>query len=286
MRMGLIRFQCLLVYFMSADNISVLIATISVAGVIGLFVGSFLNVVVYRTPLGLSVSTPRSFCPSCRRQLTWWENIPLASWIGLRGHCRTCHVSISVRYPLVELVTGLSFALVTWAWHGTLVSAGYCCLSASMIAVGLIEFDDKRAPLSVAAIGTGTAVLVIVIGAGWHHQWRILAGSLVGTVVAIAAFTALRTVDPNCLDPRGHGRSSLLPAGCWLGALGLGPTAIGIGFWILTYFLCMVGAWVLTRRVLDSGPEYAVGRYIPPVFRAPLVSAVVVALVASLVAGA
>ncbi len=270
---------------MSSDNIPVLITTVSVAGVVGLFVGSFLNVVVYRTPLGLSVSTPRSFCPTCRRQLTWWENIPLASWIGLRGRCRTCHVPISVRYPLVELATGLSFALVTWAWHGTLVSAGYCCLSASMIAVGLIEFDGKRAPLAVAAIGTGVAVLVIVIGAGWHHQWGILIGCVVGTLIATIVFAALRAADPNCVDPRGHGRTSLLIAGCWLGSLGLGPTAIGAGFWIVTYFLCMVGAWTVARKALGAGAENASDPSVPAVFGAPLVSAVLIALVASLIAG-
>ena len=67
------------------------------AGVVGLFVGSFLNVVVYRTPLGLSVSAPRSFCPTCRRQLTWWENVPIGSWVALRGRCRTCRAVQSPR---------------------------------------------------------------------------------------------------------------------------------------------------------------------------------------------
>ena len=246
---------------MSSDNLPVLITTISVTGVVGLFVGSFLNVVVYRTPLGLSVSTPRSFCPTCRRQLTWWENIPIASWIGLRGRCRTCHVRISVRYPLVELATGVSFALVTWAWQGTLVSAGYCCLSASMIAVGLIEFGGKRSPLSVAAIGTGAALLLIVIGAGWHHQWRIVVGSLAGTLVAAIAFAALRGADPNCSDPVARSVCTAA-AGCWLGGLGLVPTATGAGFWILTYFVWMVGAWAVAKRA----PEFASDTYIPAVF--------------------
>ncbi len=133
----------------------------------------------------------------------------------------------------------------------------------------------------MAAIGTGAALLIIVIGAGWHHQWRIVLGSLAGTLVAAIAFAALRGADPNCSDPRGHGRSSLLLAGCWLGGLGLGPTATGAGFWILTYFVCMVGAWAVAKRA----PEFASDTHIPAVFRAPLVSAVVVALVASLIAG-
>src|SRR5208282_1433104 len=79
-----------------------LVATALLAGVAGLLVGSFLNVVVYRAPLGLSVSSPRSFCPNCRHQLSWWENIPVASWVFLRARCRACHQPISARYPLVE----------------------------------------------------------------------------------------------------------------------------------------------------------------------------------------
>ena len=109
---------------------------------------------------------------------------------GAKGRCRTCHVPISVRYPLVELSTGITFALVTWAWHGTLVSAAYCCLCASMIAVGLIEYGGQRAPLSVAAIGTGVAQVIIVIAAGWDHHWGVI-GSLVGYLIATAIFAGL-----------------------------------------------------------------------------------------------
>ncbi len=265
---------------MSSDRVPLLI---SFAGVIGIFVGSFLNVVVYRAPLGLSVSAPRSFCPSCRRQLSWWENIPLASWIALRGRCRTCHLPISGRYPLVELSTGITFALVTWAWHGTLVSAAYCCLTASMIAVGLIEYGGQRAPLSVAAIGTGVAQVIIVIGAGWDHHWGTVIGSLIGTLIAIGIVAGLRASDPDCRDPRGHGRSALLVAGCWVGGLGVGAAAVGVGVWIATYFLCMVGAWSLTRQRLVQGAAPAADRVVPAVFAAPLVSAIAVALAASLV---
>src|SRR5580704_16810679 len=135
------------------------------AGLIGLLIGSFLNVVVYRIPRGLSVAGPRSFCPTCNRQLTWWENVPVGSWVALRGRCRTCHQPISLRYPLVELGTGDVFALVNWGWDGTIISAAYCVLAATMLAVSLIEYDGRRAQLLVAAMGTGIALVIIVIGA-------------------------------------------------------------------------------------------------------------------------
>ena len=243
---------------MSPEEFPLLAATISFAGLVGVFVGSFLNVVVYRAPLGLSVSSPRSFCPTCRRQLTWWENVPVVSWLALKGRCRTCHVPISIRYPLVELSTGVIFALVTWAWHGNIVAAAYCCLAATMTAIGLIEYGGQRSPLSVAALGTVTAQAIIVVGAGVQGHWRIVEGSLIGTSIAVISFTLLRSADPDCRDPRGHGRTSLLVAGCWIGGLGLWPAVVGAGVWIVTYLVCMTGAWSLARQTAGWRPR--VGR--------------------------
>src|ERR1019366_6810259 len=250
---------------MSPDGFPLLAEAIPLAGVVGLFVGSFLNVVIYRAPLGLSVAAPRSFCPTCERQLKWWENVPVVSWALLRGRCRTCRQPISARYPLVELATGTVFSLVTWGWHGTLVSAGYCALAAGMIAVGLIEYGGQRAPLSVAAVVTG---------------------SLIGTVVAVIAYGALRSRDPQTVDPRGHGRSALLLAGCWAGGLGLVPTAVGAGAWIAVFFLCMVGTWLSTRQRSGAGaPAVGGGRNPHPVLATPLVSALAAAMAVSLIAG-
>jgi leader peptidase (prepilin peptidase)/N-methyltransferase len=271
---------------MGSDHVSVLALTVPFAGIVGLLVGSFLNVVIYRSPLGLSVTTPRSFCPTCQRQLHWWENIPVASWLALRGRCHGCHQPISARYPLVELSTGIVFALVTWAWHGTIVAAAYCLLAAGMIAISLIEYGGKRAPLSVAAISTIGAQLIIVVGAGWQHHWRIVGGSLTGTAVAIVVYALLRSLDPDCADPRGHGRSALLIAGCWAGGLGLEPLAIGAATWIVTYFLCMTGAWSAARLLSGSAPAPEPVPPISPVLAVPLVSALGVALAASLIAGA
>jgi leader peptidase (prepilin peptidase)/N-methyltransferase len=258
---------------------------IPLAGVVGLFVGSFLNVVIYRTPLGLSVATPRSFCPTCNRQLTWWENVPVASWVALRGRCRTCRRPISPSYPLVELATGVVFALVTWGWHGTIVSAAYCALGASMIVVSLIEYGGQRAPLSIAAIGTAVALGIILVGSGWQHDWGIIGGSLLGASLGMVCLALLRVRDPNCLDPRGFGRSAILIAGCWLGGLGLSAATFGAGAWIVAYLVCMLGAWSETRQ--SSGANASViasVRNAGPLLRIPLVSAIAVAMAASLIA--
>src|SRR5580692_2649401 len=88
------------------------------AGLLGLAFGSFLNVCVSRWPAGESVVTPRSHCRACGRMLKWWENVPLVSWIALRGRCRTCGASIGWRYAAVELAVGGLWAAVAWRFLG------------------------------------------------------------------------------------------------------------------------------------------------------------------------
>jgi leader peptidase (prepilin peptidase)/N-methyltransferase len=82
------------------------------AGFMGLAIGSFLNVVVYRVPRGESISHPRSRCPRCQTPIAWYDNVPVVSWLLLRGKCRSCREPISARYPLIELGVGVGFALV------------------------------------------------------------------------------------------------------------------------------------------------------------------------------
>src|SRR5689334_17248259 len=87
---------------------------IVVAGLFGSLIGSFLNVCIYRLPIGKSIVWPGSACPGCRRELSWYENIPILSYIALRGRCLTCAVRISPRYPIVEALTAAMFAFSYW----------------------------------------------------------------------------------------------------------------------------------------------------------------------------
>ena len=219
--------------------------------VVGLLVGSFLNVVVYRVPRGLSVSRPRSFCTTCQRQLAWWENVPIVSWIALRGRCRTCHEPISVRYPLVEAGTAGTFVLIAWARHGSVMTIPYCLLAATIITILLIDAGELRSPLLVAALGTGIAdvVLVIISAAGSH--WSVLIGTQAGTLAGIVGFSALRRMDPECHHREGFGRSALIAAGCWLGGLGLVPAATGAGVFLAVFLLGLV----LNRKSEEIAPR-------------------------------
>ena len=112
--------------------------------VLGLVLGSFVNVVVYRVPLGLSIVRPGSFCPSCHRNVKERDNIPLLSWLLLRGRCRSCRAPISVRYPLVEAVTGTSFALIALAVGYTWWVLVPCLLATVLLTLGLMQMDRLR----------------------------------------------------------------------------------------------------------------------------------------------
>ena len=266
---------------MTASGPTLEVVVIPLAAVVGLFVGSFLNVVVYRAPLGLSVSTPRSFCPTCDRQLAWFENVPLLSWLVLRGRCRTCHEPISVRYPLVEAGNAALFGVIAWAWHGTLPTAGYCVLAATALSIALIEFGGRRSPLSVGAIGAGLGALLLVPGFLVAHRATHLIGAATGLVVGTIVFGVLRTLDPDCADPRFHGRTALPLTGLWLGGLGWRAVAAGLAGWVLASFMCLVVIWVSVGR--EHEPGGGSGTHRPPaVATVPLVTGMVVALAVSL----
>ena len=120
-----------------------------IAGVFGLLVGSFLNVVLYRVPKGESVVFPPSRCPSCGHPLRAWENIPVLSWIALGGKCSACKTSISIRYPLVELLTGAAFALAVIEFGPTFAGLAAAVLGAVLVAVLFFDLDHLLIPAGV-----------------------------------------------------------------------------------------------------------------------------------------
>jgi leader peptidase (prepilin peptidase)/N-methyltransferase len=114
--------------------------------VLGLCIGSFLNVVIYRLPAKISLIYPPSRCPRCLHPLGKTENIPLLGWLWLKGRCRWCHAPISFRYPLVETITGLLFVLIVVQFGFTWLSFGYCILISWLIALALIDLDTMTLP--------------------------------------------------------------------------------------------------------------------------------------------
>ena len=117
-----------------------------VAAVFGLVIGSFLNVVVYRVPRGLSVVQPGSFCPACGTPIRSSDNVPVVSWLVLRAKCRHCGEPISPRYPAVELLTGALFGAVAWALGAHWAVPGMCALGATALSLAAVELDGLAAP--------------------------------------------------------------------------------------------------------------------------------------------
>ncbi|MEP4078676.1 prepilin peptidase [Haloferula sp.] len=135
------------------------------AFLIGACIGSFLNVVIYRLPLGLSVNDPkRSFCPKCKYEIPMRQNIPLFSWLSLRGKCSSCKAPIASRYFIVELVTAILFALVGWAVIQHTGGKEFCIeqlallplwfMTASFVAIAFIDAEHLIIPLELTISGT------------------------------------------------------------------------------------------------------------------------------------
>ncbi len=152
--------------------------------ILGLSVGSFLNVCIHRLPLGESVAWPASRCTSCRRSLSWYENIPLLSWLVLRGRCRTCHAPISVVYPLVEVITALVFVGYYLWYDWTPLLAVRIVFGCAMIALFVIDLRHRILPnvITLPGILAGLGASVF-LPPGWLSA---LIGALVGGGVLLA----------------------------------------------------------------------------------------------------
>lgn len=136
-----------------------------VAGLLGLVIGSFLNVVAYRVPIGKSVVSPASACPACGHPIRWFDNIPVVSWLVLRGRCRDCGARISARYPIVEAATGALFAATYLVIGPVWVLPAYLLFAGTTMVLVLTDLDHKRIPNRILYPATVAAVLLLTAGA-------------------------------------------------------------------------------------------------------------------------
>lgn len=134
--------------------------------VLGLAFGSFLNVCIFRLPLGKSVVRPGSACPKCKREIRWYDNVPVLSWLLLRAKCRDCGLQISWRYPAVELLIGLLWLGIALHFGPTLATLKYCTLAFLLVGLILTDYDHKLLPdkltLTGFWIGLGFSLFVEV----------------------------------------------------------------------------------------------------------------------------
>ncbi len=192
--------------------------------VLGLLIGSFLNVVVWRVPRGESVVHPPSACPGCGRPIRRRDNVPVLSWLLLRGRCRDCGTRISVRYPAVELASAVLFGLVAWHVEPWAVPA-FAYLAAVGLALALIDLDTHRLP-NVIVLPSYPVLAVLLTLASWGTgDWPALLRAVIGGTALWAGYFAL------CVAyPRGMGFGDVKLAGLLGGALawlGWGAFAVG-----------------------------------------------------------
>lgn len=139
------------------------------AFIFGSVIGSFLNVCIYRIPAGLSIVSPPSSCPNCGRRIRWYENIPILSYLLLLGRCAGCKSSISLRYPLVEALSGILFVLILYYFGFSWATPIYFLLISMLVVITFIDLDHQIIPdvISLPGIGIGFACSFLIPWIGW-----------------------------------------------------------------------------------------------------------------------
>ena len=235
----------------------------AIVGVLGSAIGSFLNVVIYRVPAGISVVHPPSACPSCAARVRPYDNIPIVSWFVLRGRCRDCAAPFSARYALVELFTALAFAGIA-AWQlpallaaptpaatiaGALIALTLLYFAAISIALAAIDFDTHRLPNVIVL--PSYAVLAVLLGATAivAADFESAARAAAGAGILFAGYLLLAFI-----SPRGMGMGDVKLAGVIGLVLGwFGWSAIIVGTLAAFLLGSLVGvALIVARRASRS----------------------------------
>ena len=269
---------------------------ICLALVLGLLVGSFLNVVIYRVPEGLNrnwklqakqvldmpleqgegerfnILMPPSHCPSCKTAIKPWQNIPILSYVLLKGQCRHCHTAISLRYPLVELLTGLVFAICAWKFGATWTALAAMVFSAYLVAMIFIDADTQLLPdqLTLPLMWGGIVfhLAAYLLQADWGITTLVdsLLGAIVGYLSLWSIFQLFKLVTGK--EGMGYGDFKLLAAlGAWLG-IGVLPIIIIMSALVGLIFAIIMK--VAKNQPMPFGPYLAISGWLVLIFNQPI----------------
>ena len=243
-----------------------------VLAILGICIGSFLNVVIHRVPLmlergwkqesadllgvtapeapALTLATPPSRCPSCGHAIAWHENIPLASWLWLRGRCSACKTRISARYPVVEVLTGVLFAFAGWRFGAHPVTLLWCAFSATLVALAGIDWDTTLLPdnMTLPLLWAG----LVAASLGWTIPLgEALWGAVAGYLSLWSVYWLFKLTTGK--EGMGFGDFKLLAAlGAWLGVKMILPIVLAAS---------LIGAVV--GIVMKMSAALREGRYVP-----------------------
>ncbi len=275
---------------------------LALAGALGLVVGSFLNVVIHRVPRGESIVTPRSRCPACQRPIAAWQNVPVLSFVFLRGRCGGCGASISWRYPLVELATGGVFVAVAFAYGVSALTPLFWLFAAGLIAAAGIDADERWIPdsISLGGLALGLALVPLARWQGGASYLDALSSSALGAALGGGALWLVGFLHARLCDALGRTfdhwpgegvprpRPSSLDYWTWFPGMGFGDVKLmaAVGAFVgplgalHTIFLAAIFGLVLglapllARRSLAApfglGPAIALAAVVAAVLPAPL----------------
>ena len=250
------------------------VAVAVVCGLLGLAVGSFLNVVIYRVPRKESVVRPRSRCPGCGTQLADRDNIPVLSWILLRGRCRTCGEPISARYPLVELGTAALFVSAALRFGLDWVLPAYLVFFAALVAVTFIDLEHYIIPNRIVYPTLFVSVPLLVLAAAAQNEWSELLRAGEGAALAWGFLLVVHLI-----QPRGMGFGDVRLAavlGLFLGWLDLRHVFLGLFGGFLFGSVSSIVLIALRRRgrkdQIPFGPFLAAGAVAAVLFGSPIIN--------------
>lgn len=248
------------------------------AGILGLAIGSFLNVVIYRVPAGRSIVVPASACPTCGSSIRTYDNVPVLSWLVLRGKCRECAAPISVRYPLVELGTGLFFVTVAVLFaptilaapdtrsivSGLLVLVAFLFLAAVSVALALIDIDVHKLPNAIVLPAYAVGAVLLSSASIVSGEYSVLLRAGIAMAALFLAYFLMAF-----LYPAGMGLGDVKLAGVlglYLGWVGWGAVTVGaLGAFILggVYaFVLILGKRANRKSGIPFGPWMLVGAWL------------------------
>lgn len=241
---------------------------IAVCAALGLLIGSFLNVVIWRVPRGESLVSPGSHCPECDRQIRPRDNVPVLSWLLLRGRCRDCDARISARYPLVELGTAIVFAILAARLGAQVALVAFLYLGAIGVALTMIDIDTKRLPNAIVLPSYLVAGALLTVAAAVDGDWWSLLRAALGMAALYGLYFGLALIYPAGMGFGDVKLSGVL--GLYLGWLGWSELIAG-GFLGFLFGGVVGGALMAVRRAgrksqIPFGPFMLLGALVAIVY--------------------
>jgi len=217
--------------------------------IIGLVFGSFLNVLIARIPKGESVAFPASHCPKCKTPLKLYHNIPLFSWLFLRGRCSFCQEKISVQYPIVELLTGIAFGAVYLKLGLSYISLMIALSFSFLLALSVIDYYTKMVPDSLNLLAMSTAIIAAVSLQGFILNFQ-------NALLFVGGFALLRFYLSYFMKREALGEGDLMVAGT-MGAM------LGVQLGLMSIFVSAVLALPVMLIMRNETDESKMVPFVP-----------------------